>query len=178
MATKPEPKHNVVEREKTPLILGLDPGYGRLGYGLIEDRKGNLSAITYGCFETPKTEDHGSRLLMIHDWLENFLGEWRPAVVGIETLFFSKNVKTALAVGEARGVLLVTAAKCEIPTAELSPQEVKLAVTGYGKADKKQIQAMTAKLLKLPKPPKPDDAADALALAIALAGKRSFFSKF
>ncbi|MBI4280916.1 crossover junction endodeoxyribonuclease RuvC [Candidatus Uhrbacteria bacterium] len=149
-------------------ILGLDPGYGRLGYGLIEEEKGVLRPVSYGCFETAAREDRGYRLQILRSNLLALLKRHRPAVAGVEQLFFSKNVKTALGVGEARGVILLTLAEERIPVFEVSPQQVKLAVTGYGKAGKRQMQTMVAKLLGLVSPPKPDDAADALAVAMAV----------
>ena len=158
-------------------ILGLDPGYGRLGYGCIEETKGKLHAVEFGCIETPKGEDHAMRLREVHEQLGDLLQRLKPSVVGVESLFFSKNVKTALAVGEARGVILLTLAQHNLSVAELSPQEVKMAVTGYGKAEKRQVQQMVMKILGLAKPPQPDDAADALALAIALSAMQKFLSK-
>lgn len=165
-------------KEKNSIrILGIDPGYGRMGYGIIEDKNGKLQAIDYGCVETLKSDDRASRLCELRDKCSRLIADAKPDIAGIETLFFSKNVKTALAVGEARGVLLLTLADHALPISELSPQEVKMAVTGYGKAEKGQVQKMVAKILGLSKIPKPDDAADALALAIAVAQMRKFLMK-
>lgn len=155
-------------------VLGIDPGYGRLGYGIVEEARGDLRVIDYGCLETSKTESHQNRLIEIKQHLEKLIKSWEPTVAATESLFFSKNVKTALAVGEARGVILVTLAEANLPVLELSPQEVKQAVTGYGNAEKQQVQKMVQIILKLPKPPKPDDAADGLAIAIAAAQMRKF----
>ncbi|MBI2552173.1 crossover junction endodeoxyribonuclease RuvC [Candidatus Uhrbacteria bacterium] len=152
------------------IILGIDPGVARLGYGIVEEIKNVPRAVTYGCFETPSTMSHANRLATIHKELTQLIKKYRPVKIAVEKLFFSKNVKTALQVGEARGVILMTCAKLQVPCVEISPKEVKQALTGYGGADKQQIQRMVQLLLKLKEIPKPDDAADAL--AIALAGAR------
>lgn len=162
-----------ITREKTR-VLGIDPGYGRMGYGVIEEYGGALRVLDYGCFETEKAEAHAPRLLAVKQRLEKLITNWKPDLIATESLFFSKNVKTALAVGEARGVVLLTAAEHNLSLLELSPQEVKQAVTGYGNAEKQQVQKMVQMILHLPQPPKPDDAADALALAIAAAHMRKF----
>lgn len=172
--TKTKPQKQRVAADSPVRVLGIDPGYGRLGYGVVEERRGTLRVIDYGCFETPKTETVALRLVAVKRELERLISSWKPALVATESLFFSKNVKTALQVGEARGVILVTCAEQGLPTIELSPQEVKQAVTGYGNAEKLQVQKMVQLILKLPKLPKPDDAADALALAIAAAQMRKF----
>ncbi|MBI4133118.1 crossover junction endodeoxyribonuclease RuvC [Candidatus Uhrbacteria bacterium] len=158
-------------------VLGIDPGFGRMGYGIIEEHRGGLRVLDYGCFETKPTERAGGRLRAIRDALAGLLASWKPTLAATESLFFSKNVKTALQVGEARGVILLTVAECALPLIELSPQEVKLAVTGYGNAEKSQVQRMVQRILGLPKPPKPDDAADGLALAIAAAQMRKFLRR-
>lgn len=152
------------------IILGIDPGVARLGYGIIEETKQNVRAIAYGCFETPAKMPHAERLAHIHKELTRLIKKYQPDKIAVEKLFFSKNVKTALSVGEARGVILMTAATAGTPLVEISPKEVKQTLTGYGQADKPQMQRMIQLLLKLKNIPKPDDAADAL--AIALAGAR------
>lgn len=174
---KPQAQSVAVREKKVTRILGLDPGYGRLGYGCLEESGGKLRVVEYGCIETVKREDHSMRLLEVYQKLDVLIERTTPNVVGVETLFFSKNVKTALAVGEARGVILLTVAQHGLPITELSPQQIKLAVTGYGSAEKKQVQKMVASILGLAKPPQPDDAADALALAIALSAMHKFLSK-
>jgi len=148
-------------------ILGLDPGTARTGYGVIEKIRNNLRCLEYGCFETPKHKTAGARLALLEKALLRVLKDYKPDQVAVERLFFFKNLKTAMPVSEARGVLLLTLARKNIPTIELSPLQVKMAITGYGRADKKQIQRMVKEILKLKEVPKPDDAADALALAIA-----------
>ncbi len=152
------------------LILGIDPGLARLGWGVVEETKQTPRALAYGCFETLSKTPHAERLAAVHKELLRLIKKYHPDKIAVEKLFFSKNVKTALQVGEARGVILMTAAILNIPIVEISPKEVKQTLTGYGQADKTQIQRMIQLLLKLKNIPKPDDAADAL--AIALAGAR------
>lgn len=148
------------------IFLGLDPGIARLGYGVIEASRGNdARMIAYGCIETSKTMAKEARLLMIYQTLTKIIVEYKPKAAGLERLYFSKNVTTALTVGEARGVILLALATAELPVVEVDPGEVKLALTGYGRADKSQMQQMIKRLLKLSTIPKPDDAADALAIA-------------
>lgn len=149
------------------IILGIDPGIARLGYGVVEEIKQCTRAVAYGCFETKKSTPHDERLAAIHKELTRLIKKYRPDRVAVEKLFFSKNVKTALSVGEARGVIMLTCAELHVPTVEISPKEVKQALTGYGGADKQQIQRMVQLILGLKEIPKPDDAADALAIAIA-----------
>jgi crossover junction endodeoxyribonuclease RuvC len=150
-------------------ILGIDPGIGRVGYGVIEQTGSKLKAVKYGCIETPKTDDHGLRLQMIKTDLGKIIREHKPEVIGVEKLFFQKNVKTAGVVGEARGVILLLASECGAKVVEVGPGQVKQALTGYGSADKNQMQQMVKILFKLDEVPKPDDAADALAVAYAAA---------
>lgn len=150
-------------------ILGIDPGIGRVGYGIIKKEGSRLTAVTYGCIETPKTDDHGLRLQMIKTDLGKIIREYKPEVIGVEKLFFQKNVKTATAVGEARGVILLLCSESGAKVVEIGPGQVKQSMTGYGNADKKQMQQMVKILFKLDKVPQPDDAADALAVAYAAA---------
>ena len=153
------------------VILGIDPGIARMGWGVVEEvRGGKPRAIAYGCFETGKETPHEERLRAVHDELTKLIKKHEPGKIAVEKLFFSKNVKTALTVGEARGVIMLTCAELSIPVVEISPKEVKQALTGYGQADKKQMQKMIQLILGLREIPKPDDAADAL--AIALSGAR------
>lgn len=149
------------------IILGIDPGVARMGYGVVEEVTHNTRAIAYGCFETLSKTPHGERLVAVHKELLRLIKKYRPDKIAVEKLFFSKNVKTALTVSEARGVVLMTCAALRIPIVEISPKEVKLTLTGYGQADKQQMQRMVQLLLKLKNIPKPDDAADALAIAMA-----------
>lgn len=152
------------------IALGIDPGIARMGFGVIEEVKLKARAIDYGCVETVKDTPHAQRLVTLHKELARLIQKYKPERVAVEQLFFSKNVKTALQVGEARGVIMLTCALEHVPVVEISPKEVKVALTGYGQADKPQMQKMIQLILKLQKIPKPDDAADAL--AIALAGAR------
>lgn len=152
------------------VILGLDPGIARLGYGVVASEHGRDRCIAFGVIETLKGE-LGPRLVELQRQLRALLDEHRPDRVVVERLYFSKNVKTATVVGEARGVILLTCAEAGVPAIEVQPQDVKQAVAGYGAADKAQVQRMVRALLTLTEPPRPDDAADAL--AIALCGART-----
>ena len=152
------------------IILGIDPGIARMGYGVVEETKQQPHAVDYGCFETPSIMPHEKRLAAVHQELTRLIKKYRPDKIAVEKSFFSKNVKTALTVGEARGVILMTCAALKVPLVEITPKVVKQALTGYGGADKQQMQKMVQLILKLKELPKPDDAADAL--AIALAGAR------
>jgi crossover junction endodeoxyribonuclease RuvC len=147
-------------------VLGLDPGYGRLGYAVVEEKGSALRAMEFGVMETPSKMPFEKRLMKVFDFVEALVGRHACDEAAVETLYFSKNVKTAMAVAEARGVIRLALARLEVSAVEVKPMELKLAVTGSGKADKAQITRMVTRLLNLPGPPKPDDAADALALAI------------
>jgi crossover junction endodeoxyribonuclease RuvC len=151
------------------IILGIDPGIGRVGYGIIEKVGSKIKAVAYGCIETPKADDHGLRLQTIKTDLGKIIRDYKPEVIGVEKLFFQKNVKTAGVVGEARGVILLLASESGARVIEVGPGQVKQALTGYGSADKKQMQQMVKIIFKLKNIPKPDDAADALAVAYAAA---------
>lgn len=156
---------------KVQRILGLDPGYGRLGFGVIEVNKGSVSCLGCGLITTPVGKRQAARLLELAEDIQALIKKFKPDVVAIEILFFSKNVTTGLKVAEVRGVILLLAEKAGLEIVEVRPNEVKLALTGYGKADKKQMQQMITKVLCLPKVPKPDDAADALAIAWTAIGR-------
>lgn len=147
-------------------ILGLDPGTATTGYGVIEAQEGDLKPIAFGVIETAADWPVQERLLHIYRELGRLLAEFRPDTAGIEELFFGRNITTAIAVGQARGVLLLALAQAGIPIGEYSPPKIKQAVTGYGNADKAQMQLMVSQCLKLDAPPRPDDAADGLAVAI------------
>ncbi len=150
-------------------VLGIDPGTARTGYGIVE-RDGNaLKVVDFGCLETLSSAPPAERLLSIHRAVMHLIELHRPEMVGVERLFFNRNVQTAFAVGQARGVVLLAAATHGLPVLEYGPHEVKIAVTGYGRADKGQVQRMVQALLGLAELPRPDDAADALAVAICLA---------
>ncbi|MGZ8501705.1 MAG: crossover junction endodeoxyribonuclease RuvC [Candidatus Limnocylindrales bacterium] len=153
------------------IVLGIDPGTAAVGYGVVERTGGSLRMIDVGCLVTSPDETLGQRLRIIHDAVSELIETHRPALVGVERLFFSKNVQTAFAVGQARGVILLAAAQHDIDVREATPNEVKSAVAGYGKADKEQVGRMVATILGLSEVPTPDDAADALAVAICVANR-------
>jgi crossover junction endodeoxyribonuclease RuvC len=151
------------------IVLGIDPGTAATGYGVVERQGSSLRLVDYGCLETLPTQDLPRRLLEIHRAVTELILTHRPVHLGVERLFFNKNVQTAFAVGQARGVVLLAAAEHGLPVFEYGPHEVKLAVTGYGRADKSQVQRMVKMVLGMTTLPRPDDAADALAVAICLA---------
>jgi crossover junction endodeoxyribonuclease RuvC len=152
------------------LILGIDPGTARTGYGLIEeDQHGGLKAVTYGVITTAAGLPAEQRLIEIYQGINKLLLLHRPQKAAVEKLFFHTNVTTAMAVGQARGVVVLALALAGIQVVEFTPMQVKQAITGYGSADKKQIQQMVQMILQLESIPTPDDAADALAIAICLA---------
>jgi crossover junction endodeoxyribonuclease RuvC len=149
------------------LALGIDPGTATTGYGLVcLEPDGGLVAVKYGVILTPKESTASARLVMLYDELRKLLDEHKPDVAAVEKLFFSRNVTTALAVGQARGVVMLCLEQFRIEAFEYTPNEVKQAVAGFGGAQKKQVQEMVRALLALDSIPKPDDAADALAIAI------------
>ena len=149
------------------LALGIDPGTATTGYGLVRLMPdGELVAVSYGIISTPNEATPPARLEMLFDQLNALLKEHKPDTAAVEKLFFSRNVTTAIAVGQARGVIMLCLQKAGIEPLEYTPNEVKQAVAGYGSADKRQVQEMVRALLQLDKIPKPDDAADALAIAI------------
>jgi crossover junction endodeoxyribonuclease RuvC len=149
-----------------PVVLGIDPGVSRCGYGAVEADGSALSARAYGVIRTPPTDPLPDRLAALWGELERLLADLRPAAVAVERVFFQTNVRTAMSVGQASGLALAAAVRAGIPVCQYTPNEVKQAVAGYGAADKAQVQAMVVRLLHLPEVPKPPDAADALALAI------------
>ena len=148
------------------LALGIDPGTAICGYGLVEMQGSRLKAVKYGAVLTSPKSRAEDRLLKIYNELDALINEYKPDVMGVEQLFFNRNVTTAIPVGQARGIVLLTAAKNGLELVERTPLQVKQAVTGYGKATKDQVIYMVTKILHLPKPPHPDDVADALAIAI------------
>ncbi len=162
--------------EDAPRVLGIDPGTAIMGFGIVEERAGKLVGVTHGVLLTPKGEPLPERLLRLYEGLHAVMAADRPSVMAIEALFFNRNVRTALAVGHARGVALLVAAQMGIPVVEYAPQQVKYAVVGYGAASKDQVQRMVATLLGLRAVPRPDDAADALAIAICHAHSARFSS--
>jgi len=154
-------------------IFGVDPGTGKLGYGMINIDAGQLKMVGYGCIKTPTTMALSQRLCVIFKEFQKLIKEFQPDIVAIEKLFFARNVTTAMGVSEARGVIVLAAALADINIQEFTPLQVKQAITGYGRAEKGQIQRMVQKILGLDKTPRPDDAADALAIAITCAAVAS-----
>lgn len=148
------------------IILGIDPGTATTGYGVIEKKGQKHKIIECGCIQTPAKTPLHDRLDAIYDELLEIIEKHSPDHMAVEELFFATNAKTAIAVGQARGVVLLAGKKKSLSVFEYTPLEVKMALTGYGRADKRQIQEMVKVLLSLPEIPKPDDAADALAIAI------------
>ena len=153
------------------IVLGIDPGTAALGYGVIDRTGSSLRAVDYGAFHTPADMTLPERLLAIHSFLSDLIERHGPALLGVERVFHSRNVQTALAVGHARGVVLLAAAEHGVDVREATPSEVKVGVTGYGSADKAQVATMVATILGLADAPTPDDAADALAIAIWTANR-------
>jgi crossover junction endodeoxyribonuclease RuvC len=149
-------------------ILGIDPGTGILGFGVIDYEKGKIQLVDAGVIRTPVKEDDAVRLQTIYDELTDIITQTRPGAMSVEKLFFARNVTTAMTVSQARGVVLLTAMQNQLAIHEFTPMQIKQAITGYGRADKKQMQEMVRVLLGLKEIPKPDDAADALAAAITL----------
>ncbi len=159
--------------------LGIDPGTATMGWGMVEDDgSGGLQLVDYGAFTTPKELPLGQRLQMLYTGLSDLIARYRPDTAGVEELFFSKNVTTAIAVSHARGIVLLALANAGVPVEEYRPMAVKQAVTGYGHADKAQIQEMVRLQLGLDRIPRPDDAADALAIAICHAYAGSTLSRY
>ena len=151
------------------IVLGIDPGTAALGYGIVERTGGALRAIDYGCLSTSADLAMPERLRLIHAHMAELIETHRPDVVAVERVFFSRNAQTAFAVGQARGVVLLAAAQAGVHVREATPNEVKVGVTGYGKADKAQVGRMVAVILQLGEVPTPDDTADALAIAVTVA---------
>ncbi len=147
-------------------VLGIDPGTAITGYGVVEGEGDGLSLTTYGAITTPANQPLPQRLQHIYRELRALISEWDPDSAAVEELFFSKNARTALSVGHARGVALLAITEAGLPIQEYKPAEVKQAVAGYGNAPKQQVQGMVQLLLDLDEVPRPDDAADALAVAI------------
>lgn len=147
-------------------ILGIDPGTATTGFGIIRENQIGLEALEYGIISTPAVMPMGERLSAIFARMNEIILSHHPTSCAVEKLFFRRNVTTAISVGQARGVILLALAQNHIPIAEYTPMEVKLAVAGYGGAEKKQVQIMVQAILNLADLPRPDDAADALAIAI------------
>jgi len=153
-------------------VLGLDPGLTTAGYGVVEEVRGRARAVDHGAIRTPLGPVPG-RLAVLYTEVSALIARYEPEAVAVERVLFNANARTAMSVGQAAGVALLAAAQAGCDVAEYTPSEVKLAVTGYGAADKRQVQAMITRLLALERPPKPADAADALGLAMThLHGRR------
>lgn len=147
-------------------ILGIDPGFDRLGYGVVDLRGSESTWVAHGCVQTSKSDDYSFRLQQVRDGMKKAIADFHPEAVAVEQLFFQSNAKTAMKVGMARGVVLLAIADAGLPLLEITPNQVKQGIAGWGGADKKQVQEMVQRLLKLPTKPTPDDAADALAIAM------------
>ncbi len=147
-------------------VLGIDPGTGRLGWAIGEKQKGKESMVECGCFETKANSDQADRLLKIFNFLNQLIIKHKPDAAAVENLFFANNAKTVMSVSEARGVVLLACKQAGMDVNSYTPLQIKSALTGYGKADKKQVQYMVVQILKLDKVPQPDDAADAVAAAL------------
>ena len=148
------------------IILGIDPGLAIVGWGVIEYSNSKIKTIAYGAIETPAHTPTEDRLLLIYEGMRELIATYRPDDVAVEELFFNTNTTTAIRVAEARGVILMAARKHGVRISEYTPLQVKQAVVGYGRAEKKQVINMVTMLLGLDKPPRPDDTADALAIAL------------
>jgi len=148
------------------IVIGIDPGLARVGYGVIEVTSRQPDPVCYGCIETGKDQRTAERLLHIYTEVAALFEKYPPDHVAVEKLFFSKNITSAMSVSEARGVILLLAEQKKIPVTEYTPNQVKQAITGSGRADKRQMQEMIMRLLHLPEIPRPDDAADALSIAL------------
>lgn len=159
------------------IILGIDPGIGRTGWGVVDSVGGKLQVKSYGCIETKPNSPVVERLLILYEAILKIIKEEKPDAMAVEELFFNTNAKTALVVGQARGVVLLTAGQRNIPLTEYTPLQVKMALTGYGRAEKNQIGQMVKTILHLEAVPKPDDTADALAIALTHAFSYKLASK-
>lgn len=157
------------------VILGIDPGFAIVGFGVVQSEQGRQSLIRCGAITTPAGRHLPARLLQIEDDMDTLLTQFKPEAMAVEELFFNTNVTTGIGVAQARGVILVAAERHGVPIFEYTPSQVKQAVVGYGKAEKRQVMDMTRRILNLRDVPKPDDAADAV--AIALCHARSYTSR-
>ncbi|GAB7386528.1 crossover junction endodeoxyribonuclease RuvC [Bacillaceae bacterium] len=157
-------------------IIGIDPGIALVGFGVVEEKQGAIRAVQYGRIETEAHLATPARLKQIYDAVTELLRRYKPQVMAVEKLFFNRNVTTAFTVGQARGVIVLAAAEAEVPVYEYTPLQVKQAVVGYGKAEKRQVQEMVKMLLRLAEIPKPDDVADALAVALTHAHSASYLN--
>lgn len=165
-------------RERIDLrILGIDPGIAIVGFGFVDKTGSKVTPVQYGCIQTEAHTPDEERLLHVYEAMLQLIDKYNPEAVAFEKLFFNRNVTTAMSVSQARGVLILAATQRGLPVAEYTPMQVKQAVVGYGKAEKKQVQEMVRMFLKLQVIPKPDDVADALAVAICHAHSYTLNSK-
>jgi crossover junction endodeoxyribonuclease RuvC len=158
-------------------IIGIDPGFAIVGYGIVDYQSNKFKVIAYGSIETSHKDSIDIRLLQIYEGLAQLISLYKPDVLTVEELFINKNIKTAINVGQGRGVVILTAAQFGLKVYEYTPLQVKQGVTGYGRAEKSQIQQMVKTILNLPQIPKPDDVADALAISICHAHSSSYLGK-
>jgi crossover junction endodeoxyribonuclease RuvC len=159
-------------------ILGIDPGVANTGYGVVSQDENGLKVHVFGCIKTPQNIDFERRLQVLYIAVNRLLSAFPIERMALEELYMYKNVKTALMVGQAKGICMLAAAEAGVKVFEYTPLQIKLAVSGYGRANKSQIQKMICKLLNLDKPPKPDDAADALAVAVCCINSTRIESKY
>ena len=153
-------------------ILGVDPGTGRVGWAVMEYQGGKEVLLECGCFETKVNSLLADRLEKVHAFIDELIKKFKPDEAAVEELFFSNNAKTAISVGMSRGVIVLALQQNKVPVSDYGPSKIKMAVTGFGKADKKQVQFMVKQILKLSEIPKPDDAADAVAVALTHSAAR------
>ncbi|WP_178020335.1 crossover junction endodeoxyribonuclease RuvC [uncultured Paenibacillus sp.] len=158
-------------------ILGIDPGIAIVGFGFIDKQGSKVTPVQYGCIQTEAHTPEEERLMHVYEAMVQLIDKYKPDAVAFEKLFFNRNVTTAMSVSQARGVLVLAAAQKGLPIAEYTPMQVKQAIVGYGKAEKRQVQEMTRMFLKLQAIPKPDDVADALSVAICHAHSYTLNSK-
>ena len=147
-------------------ILGIDPGIERCGWGVLSETKSVVTPVDYGCIFTSKEDSDAKRLLNLYNEIIDLIKKFKPEGIAVEEIFFNNNAKTVIIVGEARGVIMLAAEINKIPVFSYSPLKIKMAITGYGRADKEQVQYMVKNVLHLKSVPKPDDTADALAVAL------------
>jgi len=148
------------------IIIGIDPGTAKVGFGIIRKNQNQFECLDYGIIQTEPSSSAEKRLKKIYLEILSLIKKWKPEILAIENIYFFKNLKTAMPVSQVKGVILLAAAQKKIPISEITPLQVKMTITGYGRADKKQVQKMIKNLLDLKEIPKPDDAADALGVAI------------
>lgn len=162
---------------KNTRIIGIDPGFARIGYAVIDQINNQQKLIDYGCLETKKDLNLSRRLLLLADGLRDLIKKHQPQLAAVEELFFFKNLKTAIGVAQARGAILLLLEELALPVVELTPLQVKQALTGYGRADKQQIARLLKIILKIPEKIKYDDSTDAMAIALGGLANRSAFDR-